>query len=108
MPAYAIAHLHHVDMGPEIIEYLNRIDASMAPFEGRFLVHGGKVQPLEGGWEGDLIIIEFPDWEHAADWYASPAYQEILPLRTRNARGIAFLAQGVPENYQATNVLAGK
>lgn len=108
MPAYAIAHLHHVDRGPEIVEYLNRIDDSMTPFDGRFIVHGGKVQPLEGGWEGHLIIIEFPDWEHAANWYASPAYQEILPLRTRNAQGIAFLVQGVPANYRATDSLAKK
>jgi hypothetical protein len=29
-----------VTPGPEIAEYLLRIDATLAPFQGRFLVHG--------------------------------------------------------------------
>jgi uncharacterized protein (DUF1330 family) len=33
-------------MGPQIIEYLQRIDATLKPFAGRFLVHGGGVEVL--------------------------------------------------------------
>jgi hypothetical protein len=40
MSAYAIAHVQSVTPGPEIAEYLLRIDATLAPFQGRFLVHG--------------------------------------------------------------------
>jgi hypothetical protein len=29
MPAYAIAHLRAVQVGPEIVEYLERIDATL-------------------------------------------------------------------------------
>jgi hypothetical protein len=36
---------------------------------------------------------------------ASPAYRAILPLRTGNARGTAFLAPGVPDGHKATDVL---
>ena len=41
MSAYAVANLHAVRMGPEIVRYLERIDATLAPFEGRFIIHGG-------------------------------------------------------------------
>jgi hypothetical protein len=39
MPAYAVAHMRQVTMGPPIVEYLERIDATLAPFNGRFAVH---------------------------------------------------------------------
>ena len=107
MPAYAVAHLRSVRMGPEIVEYLERIDATLAPFDGRFIIHGGPViDAPEGEWPGDLIVIEFPDREHARRWYASAAYQEILPLRTENAEGVAVIVDGVPADHRATDVLA--
>jgi uncharacterized protein (DUF1330 family) len=46
MPAYAVAHMHEVVMGPDIVEYLQRIDATLAPFGGRFAVHGGEAGHL--------------------------------------------------------------
>ena len=44
MPAYAVAHMRQATMGPAIVEYLERIDATLAPFGGRFLVHGGAAE----------------------------------------------------------------
>ncbi|WP_405134806.1 DUF1330 domain-containing protein [Nocardia sp. NBC_01388] len=41
MPGYAIAQLYDVDLNAEIVEYLERIDSTLAPFGGKFLVHGG-------------------------------------------------------------------
>jgi uncharacterized protein (DUF1330 family) len=105
MPAYAIAHLRHVDVGPAIIEYLQRIDATLDPYGGRFLIHGGRVDALEGSFHGDLIVIEFPDRETAHAWYAGPEYQAILRLRTDHAEGDAFIIDGVPEGYRGAHVL---
>lgn len=106
MTAYAIAYLRDVDFGDEIIEYLSRIDATLAPFGGRFIVHGGEVHGVEGEWDGDLIVLEFPDREAARGWYESEAYQAILPLRTEHSHGIAAIVGGVPAGYQATDGLA--
>ena len=106
MNAYAIAHLHSVRVGPGIVQYLERIDATLEPFGGRFIVHGGPIDVREGELAGDVIVIEFPDRESVTAWYESPAYQEILPLRTDNAEGIAFLVDGVAANHRATDVLA--
>ena len=73
--AYAIAYLREVDLGAEILEYIEKIDATLAPYGGRFLVHGGELNPAEGTWDGDIVIIEFPNGADAAAWYESPAYQ---------------------------------
>jgi len=105
MTAYAIGHLHEVDMCAEIVEYLAQIDDTLAPFGGRFIIHGGQCELREGEWKGDLIVIAFPDLAHARDWYASDAYQRILPLRTRHARGAVFFIDGVDASHRATDIL---
>jgi uncharacterized protein (DUF1330 family) len=107
MNAYAVGHLTDVNMGNDIREYLARIDATLAPFGGRFLIHGEAREPLEGELAGDIVVIAFPDLAHARQWYASPAYQAILPLRAGNATSTVFLVQGVPDDHKATDILRG-
>ncbi|NED98550.1 DUF1330 domain-containing protein [Phytoactinopolyspora halotolerans] len=104
--AYAIAHLGEVRMGEEIVSYLRGIDATLAPFGGRFIVHGGAPTVLEGTWSGDLVMIEFPDRDSALAWYESEAYQRILPLRTRNASGPVIVMEGVGADHVATDILS--
>ena len=108
MPAYAVAHMRQVSMGPAIVEYLTRIDATLAPFGGRFLVHGGDVEVVEGTWPGYLIVIEFPGHAAAHDWYSSAAYREILTLRTDNSHSDVILIDGVDRGHLATDVLTAR
>ena len=103
MTAYAVAHLRSVDQNAEIVDYLRRIDATLDPFGGRFAVHGALPEVLEGEWPGVLVVIAFPDLDAARAWYDSPGYQEILPLRTRNADGVTLLVDGVPDGYRAAS-----
>ncbi|SEG75479.1 DUF1330 domain-containing protein [Bosea lathyri] len=105
MASYAIGRLRDVRLGPQIVAYLERIDATLAPFGGRFLIHGDPPEVLEGAWTGDLIVIAFPDRTQARAWYASPAYRAILPLRTGNSVGDVILIDGVCETHRAVDVL---
>ncbi|WP_227980021.1 DUF1330 domain-containing protein [Nocardia spumae] len=105
MPAYAVAHLYDVDVNAEIVEYLRRIDGTLAPFGGKFIVHGGRQMAADGPRDGNVIVIEFPDYDAAQAWYASPEYQEILPLRLNNSQGIAMLADHCGADHIATDVL---
>jgi uncharacterized protein (DUF1330 family) len=106
MPAYAIAHLRSVDVGPAIVEYLERIDATLEPFAGRFLIHGATPHVLEDEFPGTIVVIEFPDREAAAAWYDSPAYQAILPLRTEHSDGTAIIIDGVQPGHAAAKLAA--
>jgi uncharacterized protein (DUF1330 family) len=106
MTTYAIGNLRDVKMGPDIVAYLERIDATLAPFEGRFLVHGGPVERLEGDWQGDLVAIAFPTRESAMAWYRSAAYRDIIGLRTRNAITDVIMVDDVGSDHRATDVLA--
>jgi uncharacterized protein (DUF1330 family) len=106
MTAYAVADLHKVEMGPAIVGYLEKIDATLAPFGGRYIIHGGRKTVLEGDWPGDIIVIAFPDRAAAAAWYDSPAYRAIKNLRTDHSEGDVVLVDGVGADHRATDVLA--
>jgi uncharacterized protein (DUF1330 family) len=98
--------MRQVTMGPAVVEYLQRIDATLAPFGGRFIVHGAEVEILEGSWPGFLIVIEFPDRNRVSAWYNSVAYQEIVTLRTDNSESDVVMVDGVGGEHKATDVLA--
>ncbi len=102
---YAIGILNDVTIGPGIVEYLERIDATLAPFGGRFIIHGGVADILEGQTPGTLVVIEFAGRSHAEGWYASDAYQAILALRTDNSTSTILLIDGVDPQHLATDVL---
>lgn len=105
MTAYAIAHLHSVDVNNDIVRYLEAIDGTLAPFGGRYIIHGGTATILEGEWPADLVVVEFPTKRHAEEWYQSPAYQAILPLRAENSKGNVVILEGVPPTHRATDIL---
>lgn len=105
MTAYAIMHVRSVQPSPEVVEYLQRIDATLDPFGGRFRVHGDDFTVVEGSWGPAVILIEFPDRENAHGWYDSAAYRAIAELRTNNIEGDIILANGVPEGYRGADSL---
>ena len=106
MTAYAIAQLIDVDLNDEVKEYLARIDETLEPYGGEFLVHGKVPEVMDGEFPGVVVVLRFPDTERAREWYASPGYRAILPFRTRNARGGAVIVDGVPIGYRARDHLA--
>jgi uncharacterized protein (DUF1330 family) len=103
MTAYAVAHLRKVTPHPEIGQYLDRVSATLDPFGGRFLVHDSVLDVVEGTWPGHLVIIEFPDMDAVRAWYDSPAYREILRLRTDHIEGDVVFTPGVPDGYRAAS-----
>ncbi|RLP93529.1 DUF1330 domain-containing protein [Micromonospora sp. BL4] len=107
MTAYALAHLRKAPVHADVLEYLERIQSTLTPFEGRFIVHGGIIDVLEGDWPGDVVIIEFPDLAKARSWYRSGAYQEIKTLRTRHLAGEVILVAGVGADHSSSQMAAG-
>ncbi|WP_410568848.1 DUF1330 domain-containing protein [Amycolatopsis sp. cmx-4-61] len=107
MTAYGVAHLQPPAVLPEeVFEYLERIQATLDPYGGRFLVHGAPVQVMEGNWPGGLVLIEFPSLAAAREWYASPAYREILRLRADHIPGDLILVEGCGPDHDSAALAA--
>ena len=106
--AYGIALLHHTaPPGEDIAVYLERLQGTLDPFGGRMVVHEAQPEFLEGEPGSYVVVIGFPAMETARAWYSSPAYQEILPLRTRTVGGTVVLAPGRPPGYDPSGAAAG-
>jgi len=103
--SYAIGILTDVVMGVAVVEYLERIDATLEPFGGHFLIHGAQSTLHEGTEPGTLVLIEFPSTTGAASWYQSDAYQAIIALRADNSNSTILTIEGVPDGHLATDIL---
>ena len=71
--------------------------ASITRHGGRYLVRAGLVEPMEGTWKPNaIIIIEFPDLERAKTWYRSAEYAEALAVRDDAISRHMILVEGMP------------
>jgi uncharacterized protein (DUF1330 family) len=72
--------------GAEWEEYSAKVKATLDAYGGVFLVRGGSQKVMEGDvGTGTIVILEFESVKKAEEWNASPAYQEIVPLRLGSA-----------------------
>ncbi|MCX4724212.1 DUF1330 domain-containing protein [Streptomyces sp. NPDC090052] len=108
MTAYAVAHLRPTDqLVEDVFVYIEKIQSTLDPFGGRFLVHDAQVEVREGQWPGALVMIGFPGIVEARAWYDSPAYRELIPLRADHIPGDVVLVEGVAPGYDAAATAAG-
>ena len=69
--------------------------AAIQKHGGRYVVRGGKSEPVEGGWTPKrLVVLEFPTMEKAKAWYHSADYAEGLEMRRQAAKTRAILVEG--------------
>ena len=69
--------------------------ASLEPYEGKFIVRGGKTETLEGNWDpGRIVILEFPSLEKAKTWWSSPEYTPAKAIRQAAAETKMIVVEG--------------
>lgn len=107
MKTYLINHLRIPGDVPNqnALAYLEAVEATVEPFGGKWLAQG-PVAVLEGAWPGAVVLMEFPSREAAVTWYASPEYQAILPLRTRNSIADLILIDELPAGFTLKGFVA--
>ena len=55
----------------------------------------GRQEVLEGPDVEGVVIVEFPDFATAKEWYDSPAYREAREYRFRGADYRAVIVEGL-------------
>lgn len=94
MSAYVIGEIEVTDAAA-YDEYRKQVLATIEKYGGRFLVRGGDVEPLEGGWSPKrIVVLEFPSLQQARTWYRSPEYAPLIKLRQKGSRGKLIAVQG--------------
>ena len=96
MKAYCIVYERRLTDPKMFDEYRKQVMPTIEACGGKFLVRGGKFTALEGDMPFDRIaMLEFPSRKAAEDWYNSPAYQKILPLRLNAMEAQFIVVDGV-------------
>lgn len=96
MKAYVIVQetVHDEEM---FTAYRAQVLPTVQSFGGSFIVRGGAFTVVEGEWPHPrLVVIEFPSRAAAEDWYKSPAYQKLIPLRVQASTGNLIIVDGLP------------
>ena len=77
-------------------EYSRQVPATIAKYGGHYLVRGGKMELREGEWPGlRTVILEFPSLARALEWYDSPEYRPLRPIRQKNSETRLAFFEGV-------------
>jgi len=76
-------------------EYVEKVKPIAAKFGGDYIVRGGTNQIIEGTWQySRTVVIKFPSYEKALEWYNSEEYQPIKKIRLVNANTNGIIIQG--------------
>jgi len=95
-PGYVVSEADAILDIPTVQKYGQGVAETLAPFNHNFIVRGGRPQPLDGGEAPKgVVVIAFDSVEKAREWYESPAYQAIKPLRQSSTKGRMFIVEGI-------------
>jgi len=95
-PGYVIGEIEVNDLAA-IQRYGQKVPETLAPFNHQYVVRGNKIQALEGEPpKGGIVVIAFDSPEKAREWWDSPAYNAIKPIRQGAAKSRIFIVEGLP------------
>jgi uncharacterized protein (DUF1330 family) len=94
-PGYVIAEVEVTDL-PAVQKYGEKVPETLAPFNHHYVVRSNKIQALEGeAPKGSVVVIAFDSPEKAREWFDSPAYAAIRPIRQSAAKSRIFIVEGL-------------
>jgi len=95
MSAYVIVNVKVHD--PEIYkEYARLSPNSISAHGGRYLARAGKSEVLEGSIPANrMVVLEFPSYERASEWWNSEMYRMPKALRQSASEASMILVDGV-------------
>lgn len=97
MPVYVVIEINVLNEEMYSL-YIDKVAPIVKNYGGRYLVRGGQITPLGGGWCPErMILLEFESKERVRDWLQSPEYAEIAPLRENATESRAVILEGCGE-----------
>ena len=95
MSGFAIFNIQ-INKLEEYKEYVKKVKPIAERFGGEYIVRGGETKVLEGTWTYPrTVVIKFPSYEKALEWYRSDEYEPIKQIRLKNSVGNGIIIKGV-------------
>jgi len=94
MSAYAIVQIN-VTNQEKYKDYLKEVTPIVEKFNGEYIVRAGRFEVLLGEWDySRTVVVRFPDYETAMNWYHSEEYAPIKKIREENSNGNLIIIEG--------------
>ena len=101
MAAYLIVYMT-VSNQEQMKRYQAVTPAAIAKYDGKFLVRGGPRVTVEGPDETRrVVVLEFPTFKRAQEFWDSPDYRAAVELRRGAAVFNAIIVEGAPPDAPA-------
>jgi uncharacterized protein (DUF1330 family) len=101
MSAYLVVDITSIHDPETYAEYRATVSGDLSAAGGTYLVRGGAVEVLEGGWHpGRLVIVKFDSREAANRWWASPGYARLKGMRQASTRTNMILVDGIADRSE--------
>ena len=95
MSGYLIAQLNMTDKESFKL-YAETVPEYVKKFGGKYLVRAGEFKSMQGNWDFTRnVIIQFPTYEKALEWYDSEEYKPVKPIRLANSVANGIIIRGV-------------
>jgi uncharacterized protein (DUF1330 family) len=96
MAAYLIVYMT-ISNPEQLKKYQAVTPTALAKYDGRFLVRGGPKVTVEGPEEQRrVVVVEFPSFKRAQEFWDSPEYRAAVELRKGAAIFNAVIVAGSP------------
>jgi uncharacterized protein (DUF1330 family) len=94
MPVYLIIDITVID--PDVYgEFVEQVPAVVEQYGGRYLARSAEVSTMVGDWQPEwIVLIEFQTIEQVQEFFASPEYLDLVPLREQSAATRAIIVEG--------------
>ena len=95
MSGYVIANIN-VKNSKAYKEYVGKVKPTVEKFGGEYLVRNGEFKVIDGEWKHPrTVVIKFPTYEKALEWYNSEEYKPIKSIRLANSVANGIIIKGV-------------
>jgi len=95
MSGYIIVQIN-ITNKEQYSEYLNQVTSIAEKYGGEYIVRGGKTKTMLGSWDYErTVVIKFPTYNAALEWYNCEEYEPIKKIREDNSEGNLIIIEGV-------------
>jgi uncharacterized protein (DUF1330 family) len=96
--AYVVVTIKEILNQQAFDDYAEKVRPILQKYGGRWVAIEREHVTRAGAWPYvRTVIVEFPSLAYAEQWYGSPEYREIIPLRQRAIDANIVMVRGISE-----------